>query len=50
MNCAKMLREIGATACITVMSQEKGLNQWKSDQFYNVDDIMYKTADLYERS
>jgi len=46
----QLLWYISITVCVTMMSQEKGLDQRKSDQFCNFDDMTHKTADLFHWS
>jgi len=42
-----MFLGIGITVRITIMSQEKGIEQWKSHQLRHFDGMIHRRADLY---
>jgi len=47
MNYAKRYYAVGIAERITIMLQEKGLDQWKSHEFRNVDVMIHTRAELY---
>jgi len=47
MNYAKCYYAVGIAERITIMLQEKGLDQWKSHEFRNVDVMIHTRAELY---